>query len=77
MNYYWVEFQTGEKGTIIADKDLIEEITGKKIKSIDILPYPAVPVLYQHPDSEMPAFCLHGEKCKGRGSCPRSYACSE
>ena len=22
-------------------------------------------------------FCLHPDKCRGRGSCPRNYACSE
>lgn len=42
---------------------------------IDQLPYPANPRLGLA--SNCPSFCSQPAKCLGRGSCPRSYACSE
>lgn len=39
------------------------------------LPYPAEPRLDVR--SDCPSFCYSPRQCKGRGSCPKSYACSE
>lgn len=39
------------------------------------LPYPASP--YAGNSEGWPAFCYSPETCKGRGSCPKNYACSE
>lgn len=38
------------------------------------LPYGASP---QYPRATGGAFCYTPNECKGRGSCPKSYACSE
>ncbi len=78
MTYYWVESDTGEKGTITADnksqaKKLARfKLTGK-IKSINVLPYPADPVL--NGTEGMPPFCWKPDECKGHTSCPRNPVC--
>lgn len=40
-----------------------------------ILPYPADPRVGEQ--SNCPSFCWQPNSCAGRGSCPRSVACSD
>jgi flavodoxin len=80
MNSYWVTFESQKSGCVDADtKELAEKIAenlgNDKVKSCERLPYPATPRMNNI--SECPAFCITPEKCKGRSSCPLSYACSE
>jgi len=73
-------------------KRIAEHLTGKKVSPVapisntgdlrngEVLPYPADPIIWQfdHPVIGIcPPFCTSPEKCKGRTSCPKSYACSE
>lgn len=88
----WIAFIDGSRGCILQPPDhpgkmsfdeaskLAEEITGKKVISLEGLPYPASPVLNQN--SDWPAgwamtLCFDPENCKGRSSCPKRRACSE
>jgi hypothetical protein len=44
------------------------------------LPYPTARMIWQfeHPmHGKTPAFCSGGVECRNRGSCPKSYACTE
>lgn len=50
-------------------------VFGKTVARFNVLPYPASPRLGSTTDC--PPYCWQPEKCKGRGSCPRPYACSE
>jgi hypothetical protein len=92
MTAYWLTFTDGSKacceGQSEYDAKLIaEKITGKTVaggKYDNIaavkLPYPASPAIWQfeHPIyGRTPTFCHSPEKCKGRGSCPQSYSCTE
>ena len=92
MTPFWLKFTDGSKGccegqTAYDAKVIAEKLTGKKVaggeyKDIEAvsLPYPATPLIWQfdHPVSgKCPPFCSTPETCKGRGSCPKSYACSE
>lgn len=55
-------------------------LTGCEVLTVKSLPYPANPRLraFDHPQyGSIPALCMHGDKCAGRGSCPRPYSCSE
>lgn len=44
------------------------------ITGVARLPYPASPQLNP---TDFPAFCMQPDRCKGRGSCPRSLSCTE
>lgn len=59
---------------------VVPESGNKYDPKLDTLPYPASPVIWQfdHPVmGKTPTFCMHPGQCKNRGSCPRSYACTE
>ena len=76
--YYWVEFHNRSSGTIQADskKDCqTKAMDFGNFYECNLLPYPASPILSKEIDC--PPFCYSPEECKGRGCCPKSYACSE
>lgn len=93
MRGFWIKFTDGsagycEGGTAYDAVQIAEKLTGKTAvvgdnkyqPQIDALPYPARPIIWQfdHPiHGKTPAFCISPEQCKGRGSCPKSYACTE
>ena len=71
---------------------IAEKLTGKTVdlgnnkyrpensEAVKKLPYPRSPMIWQfdHPVSgKCPPLCFGGSECLGRGSCPKSYACSE
>ncbi len=81
MQPYWVTFTDGSPSVCVEGKSKEDAMqiatieTGKHIKSLDILPYPARPRIGLQ--SDCPDFCFSPERCKDHTSCPRSYACSE
>ncbi len=68
---YWVTFADRSPGCVENDLDAAQF---GKVLSIDSLPYPASPQLTK---GSCPPFCFQPQRCKGRSSCPRDYACSE
>lgn len=81
---FWCKFPTHKPGCVEGTRDeietLAERLTGEKPTEIFGLPYPANPRLnkVEHPKyGACPSFCYTPEQCKGRSSCPKSYACSE
>jgi hypothetical protein len=76
---YWVIFESGKKGSLDPSQgDNIKELAeslGGPVKELWKIPYPAFPKL--HIGRGTPDFCMSPVACKGRHSCPRSYACSE
>ena len=46
-----------------------------KVRSLDVIPYPADPRLDVR--SDCPSFCFRPHQCIGNTSCPWDYACSE
>lgn len=78
--FWWIVYFDGTQGTLKASsKDeamaKAKAIHPKKqLRECNKLPYPATP--YLEP-IDHPAFCYSPNACKGRSSCPRSYACSE
>ena len=86
MRAYWVEFKDGTagccEGQSAYDAGIIAaHLTNKEVDhDPEVLPYPASPLIWQfdHPKhGKCPAFCSSPSQCKGRSSCPKSYACSE
>jgi len=92
MTAYWLTFTDGSNGCCEGQSEydakmIAEKLTGKKVAggeydniSAKRLPYPATPLIWQfdHPVSgKCPPFCNTPGQCQGRGSCPKSYACSE
>ncbi len=91
MHAYWLKFTDGThaccQGESAYDAKIIaEKVTGKTVAGEQFkpdaqsLPYPASPSVwrYEHPVHGItPDFCLHGDKCAGKTSCPRSYSCVE
>lgn len=77
----WVKFTDGTAGSFAwrnpPDEPIVEceKLTGKTVNMMWSIPYPASPALYN--DTGCPSFCYTPEQCAGRGSCPKSYACSE
>lgn len=78
---FWVRFD-GHKAACVEDetesaaKAQAAKITGCEVIDIQRLPYPAEPRISAEKGS-CPAFCFSPTTCAGRGSCPKSYACSE
>ena len=88
MKGFWMKFTDGSEayceGYSEADAVRIAEKLAEKVvdKNVEVLslPYPANPIIWQfeHPLSgKCPAFCHSPRECKGRSSCPKSYACTE
>jgi hypothetical protein len=92
MTPWWLTFTDGSQAcceglTAYHAKRIAEKLTGKTVKggqfdNIDAikLPYPASPVIWQLDDpvgGKCPTFCSTPKQCAGRGSCPKSYACTE
>ena len=85
MNPYWITFKDGSKGCCEGQSEfdamrIASHFTGKIVMNAAVLPYPGGTILWQfeHPVLGItPAFCTSPEKCKGRTSCPKPYACSE
>lgn len=92
MKAYWLTFTDGSKACCEGQgeydaKKIAEKFTGKKVAGGEYkdiaavgLPYPASPLIWQfdHPiHGKTPDFCHKPEQCKGRGSCPQSYSCTE
>lgn len=81
-NVYWVTFDGGKEGCFDCGPDEDPLAIAREfgaLRAIDSLPYPAEPILRRRPDVEHPCppFCYSPRQCKGRTSCPKSYACSE
>lgn len=81
---WWVEFTDGtagccEGGTVVAARNRAACITGKTVASLEVLPYPASPVIWQHEDEygKCPPFCYTPNECKGRRSCPKPRSCDD
>lgn len=82
---YWVTFEGRAPGCVEAvapetARAVGAELTGCKVLEVFALPYPAAPRLnpqVQPYGSATPSFCLHGEKCAGRTSCPERLSCVE
>lgn len=74
---YWITFKDGSGACIEEANPAVRaaEITGKEVAACDSLPYPANPRIGEQ--SSCPPFCYTPKQCKGRGCCPKSYACSE
>lgn len=53
-----------------------KELTGEEPTKVSSLPYGSGPALDPN-DDRGGWFCYSPESCKGRSSCPKSYACSE
>lgn len=84
MQAFWIKFVDHNSGCVEADtaeeaSQLAYEITGAKVKSCDVLPYPAEPRLNKHKykSGPIPSLCYDPENCKGRTFCPKPRACSE
>jgi len=83
----WVTFIDGKKGGYVEAANaeeamkIAKEKTGREPKEAYQIPYPASPIIFQGPGDPKygpcPPFCYTPEKCKGLGSCPKNYACSE
>lgn len=83
---WWVDFE-GRASACVESYDgedaarkLAEELGGAPVKQIRPLPYPANPRLnsiHHGAYGPCPSFCYSPTICAGRGSCPKSYACSE
>ena len=88
MGYYWVMVNGIGFGTIRAGSaDEAVKIASERPEfkakystpdglRAEILPYPAHPFLNPL-EHDCPEFCRSPMICKGRSSCPQSYACSE
>ncbi|WP_417615378.1 hypothetical protein [Parasphingorhabdus sp.] len=97
---FWVKFETGEPGCVEVEFEKMnglspkeqtslvietaERETGRKVVSVDRIPYPASPrlvkVYYEIKPGvkeACPSFCYSPEQCKGRSSCPKNYSCCE
>lgn len=77
--FYWVETDNNSAGCVQADSKeqatkIAEDLQVGKATAVNVLPYPASPYWNK---INHPSFCFQPNKCKGRSSCPRSYACSE
>jgi hypothetical protein len=80
MTPYWIHFAGRSAACVEADSEakateIAETLTGNKVTSCRILPYPANPRIGEQ--SGCPPFCYRPEQCAGRTSCPRCPACSE
>lgn len=79
---YWVRFADGSavcsEGLDAAEAaQRARDEMGKKVVSIDVLPYPAKPILERPPGATTPIFCYRPEECAGRTYCRRNPACNE
>jgi len=81
---WWVEFTDGtsaccEGSNMVAARNRAAVITGKRVESVDRLPYPAVPIIWQHENEhgKCPAFCYTPKECKGCHACPKRRACDD
>lgn len=83
MYYFWVTFEDGSHGTLVADNSESAKFKASDfvntaqnpVVSCDRIPYPASPIL---DDSiECPPFCYTPEFCKGRSCCPKKPSCAE
>jgi len=75
--FYWVTFEDAKSGTVEAsDEGSARERAEEHgaVVSVARLPYPAQPRIAV--DSDCPSFCYSPRECRGRGSCPKGYACS-
>lgn len=77
---YWVKFTKGdaacvEDETMEAARKQATELRGE-VESLLPLPYPANPRISKE-WGDCPPFCFTPSQCAGRGSCPKSHACSE
>jgi len=83
---YWITFQDSKAKPVCIElkfggggeqmaRKLAEEHSGAPVEKVWMLPYPASPCIVNQ--TGCPTFCLDGDQCKGRSSCPRDYACSE
>jgi hypothetical protein len=93
MQGYWLTFTDGtrgycEGGGAYDAVQIAEKLTGKTVVAgdnkyqpkLDMLPYPATPVIWQldHPvHGKCPPFCYKPDQCKGNTACPQNYSCTE
>lgn len=85
MNSYWLTFEGRKPACVEAGDEESAAIsgfslTGAKVLTCKVLPYPALPRLNPYKDPQYgvcPAFCYTPEKCAGFTSCPGSYSCTD
>lgn len=83
MSGFWVNFNEGGSGycdgkTEDSAKQKAEEVSGKTVKAIKTLPYPAKPIIWQEEREYgyCPAFCYRPNICAGNTSCPTNPSCT-
>lgn len=90
---WWVKFADGTKACVERPKDIepadfqkeqviafASVLAAKVAVDADTIPYPASPRLNEVAYGDYgpcPPFCYTPDRCVGRGSCPKDYACSE
>jgi hypothetical protein len=77
MPNWWIRFSDKRGGfNSFADTKEAAQAEGDAMGAvIEVLPLP-YPSREGHPNG-CPPFCYTPERCAGRTSCPKSYACSE
>ena len=75
----WVTFEDGTTGFVAGGNE--EQVrmlafvkTGKQIKSVQQIPYPANPIIV---GNGTPAFCWTPKECAGRSCCPHNRSCTD
>lgn len=85
MRPYWIRFTGRISGCVEAVNakaamKIAAKATGAEPVGADRIPYPAEPRInvFKYPEhGACPSLCYSPERCRGKTSCPKSYACSE
>ena len=78
---YWAKFEGRGPACVEAYSPeaaikMGERLTGRKVLSVESLPYPASPRISPE-KSRCPEFCYSPDACAGHTACPKQFACSE
>lgn len=82
MSWFWVVFDDRSDGCIksanidAARTEAEAAKPGRRAVEVHVLPYRGRNILNDNGADE-PPFCTSPNTCRGRTSCPKSYACSE
>ena len=72
---YWIEFEDGSSGSASV-KQLVEKVTGKKMKQCWEIPEFAAPLIL--PESGEWTFCSSPkDRCKCKTRCPKDPVCND
>lgn len=79
IGFSWCEHSSGAGTLFHWDTTAEQRASDMGLKDVKFysLPYPASPYLNGDESRGWPNFCFSPKECKGRTSCPKSYACSE